>query len=180
MKGLKRCKKTIYDREIISAIHESVEHLSKKGTFPTCPNIIRNLSFYKGVQIGKDKLKRILKAIGYEYRTNRSGQTYIEQTKEIKDWRLKFCRDLKELRDNQGYYPVYIDETYVNENHVFNKGWFNNTTVVKEKSGKGSRWILFHAGGTKGWVQWPCKLFQAKKTGRYPPNNNFVCSIIIF
>ncbi|VDI40316.1 Hypothetical predicted protein [Mytilus galloprovincialis] len=171
-KGLKRTKNTIYDREIISAIHQSIEHLAKKGIFPTAQKVVRNLSFYKGVIISRSKLRRIMKAIGFEFRKSKSGHFFVDQTKEIIDWRLKYCRELKKLRDNEGFYPVYIDETYVNENHVFNKGWFYNGLTVKQKSGKGNRWILFHAGGANGWVQWKYKLFTAKKTADYHDSMN--------
>ena len=46
-KGLKRTKNTIYDREIISAIHQSIEHLAKKGIFPTAQKVVRIFFFIR-------------------------------------------------------------------------------------------------------------------------------------
>ena len=154
------------ERIVLSNIHDTVQKIAIHGGMPTEKKIRKRLDFYYGVSLKPHTLRRLLKMMGYSYRQPKSDEHYVKETKELKEWRSDFVKKVKELRE-AGYYVVYLDETYVNEGHVATRCWIRNGDKVKVPSGKGKRWILFHAGGDRGWVPGAVRLFQAKHSADY-------------
>lgn len=80
--------------------------------------------------------------------------------------RVKFLRKMHDLRQNNDTRPVvYVDETWVNQNHTRGTIWQNpeNTEGLKVPTGKGNRIIICQAGSSAfGFVKgakliFPCK-----------------------
>ena len=71
---------------------------------------------------------------------------------------------------------MYLDETWANARDGKEKMWVEDDPRasggtkggIRKPSGKGSRLIILHAGGTSGWVDGTALVFQSKKaTGDY-------------
>lgn len=65
--------------------------------------------------------------------------------------RVKCLRTIVNLRQNNDTWPViYLDETWVNQNHTRGYIWQNefNTEGLKVPRGKGSKLIICHAGSS--------------------------------
>jgi hypothetical protein len=65
----------------------------------------------------------------------------------IINYRYNYLRKIKSFRE-AGYDIVYLDETWVNENHCTDYMWLPNdgSDTTKIPSCKGKRLIVFHAG----------------------------------
>ena len=112
-------------------------------------------------EIRHTRMWNILNKLEYKFRRSKSGEQYLDLSKEMHQWRLDSISTLNKLK-SEGFLPIYLDETYVNEHHVYQFGWFRKGLKIKKKCGKGQRYILFHAGGERGWVRWKPKLFVGK------------------
>lgn len=79
--------------------------------------------------------------------------------------RHRYLRQVRAYRE-QSYHFVYLDETWVNENHAKIKQWHdkNSETIMGKKIpiGRRRRLILLHAGSEDGFVQNDELLFQSK------------------
>ena len=83
--------------------------------------------------------------------------------------RARFLRQIKKLREN-GYSVVYVDETWVNQNHCCQYTWLPQPKLLgigasKEMlklpnipSGKGKRLIILHAGSAADGFIEGCEL----------------------
>jgi DDE superfamily endonuclease len=71
---------------------------------------------------------------------------------------------------------VYLDETFVNKNHLGKFTWYleGDGPWVNKPSGKGPRLIIVHAMTVSGWVQGAELVFEAaKRTGDYHGQMNW-------
>jgi len=79
--------------------------------------------------------------------------------------RCAFLRNICTLREQNDTRPVvYLDETWINQNHSRTRIWQNdeNTTGLKVPSGKGNRLIICHAESAKyGFVSDSKLIFRA-------------------
>ena len=62
--------------------------------------------------------------------------------------RARYLRKIKDLRE-EGYEIYFLDESYVNENHVFDKEWQSVDVKRNVPSGKGRRLIMAHCGSSE-------------------------------
>ena len=85
------------------------------------------------------------------------------ERKDIVIARNKYLREVKRNRESTNPRPeVFVDETWVNQNTSVEKCCTNEEGSVgpKLKSGKGSRFIIVHAGTDEGFV--PGRLLMFK------------------
>lgn len=63
---------------------------------------------------------------------------------------------------------MYLDETWVNQNECVAKCWStaDGTVGPKLKTGKGSRFIILHAGGEDGFVPGGLLMFRSRNGSR--------------
>ena len=82
----------------------------------------------------------------------RGKKHYVKENQQITADRCFFLRKIKEYK-MAGFQVVYLDETWVNQNHRPECGWFpkDESTLPQLPSGKGRRYVILHAGcKTKG------------------------------
>ena len=82
----------------------------------------------------------------------RGKKHYVKENQQITADRCFFLRKIKEYK-MAGFQVVYLDETWVNQNHRPECGWFpkDESTLPQLPSGKGRRYVILHAGcETKG------------------------------
>lgn len=70
---------------------------------------------------------------------------------------MRFLRNICKLRQIKDFRPViYLDETWVNQNHSRSYIWQNNEGIegLKVPIGKGGRLIITHAGSSRyGFIE---------------------------
>lgn len=94
---------------------------------------------------------RILKSLHFQYKKYNGGRKFLMERNDIVATRVKFLRTMYDLRHNKDTRPIiYLDETWVNQNHTRGYIWQNedNSEGLKVPTGKGSRLIICHAGSS--------------------------------
>ncbi|XP_064120247.1 uncharacterized protein LOC135224853 [Macrobrachium nipponense] len=139
--------------------------------FSSSSDVQEPLRSHDGVfKADRDSVHKVLREIGFRY-SNVNGRKFLLEKNDVASARTKFLREMKALK-RSGYDSfVYLDETWINQNHTVRKCWIDpnseKPTGIKPPTGKGSRLIVLHAGTKNGFVP-NCKLvFQAKNDGDY-------------
>jgi len=135
-----------FDGEVVRRV---VHSFYDKGEFPTSAKILATLREKINYRGSKSSVKIILKKLNFKYKQCNDGRKFLMEWSDIVAARVKFLRKMNELRTNGDTRPmVYLDETWVNQNHTRGRIWQNqeNTEGLKVPTGKGSRLIICHAG----------------------------------
>jgi len=137
-----------FDADIVRrTIHEFYDNLE----YPTSTKLLskyQEKTDYKG---SKTSMWRILKSLHFKYKKCNDGRKFLMERNDIVAMRVKFLRTMCNLRQNNDTRPVvYLDETWVNQNHTRGYIWQNETNSegLKVPTGKGSRLIICHAGSS--------------------------------
>ncbi|XP_060843069.1 uncharacterized protein LOC132923230 [Rhopalosiphum padi] len=135
-----------FDNEVVRRV---VHSFYDKGEFPTTAKILVELREKLNYRGSKSSVKIILKQLNFKYKKCNDGRKFLMERSDIVAVRVKFLRKMNEFRRNGDTRPVvYLDETWVNQNHIRGRIWQNeeNTEGLKVPAGKGSRLIICHAG----------------------------------
>ena len=103
----------------------------------------------------------MLHTIGYVFRKTEDNRKIVTERPEGLAARARFLRDIKRYRDD-GCQIVYLDETWVNQNHCRSRAWFPSDNLLKVSDvpiglpklpnippGKGKRIVILCAGSSK-------------------------------
>ena len=141
----------------VAAIRRTIHDFYDRKEYPTLKKLLSVL-ITKGLFKGhRTTLWKLLRKIGFRYRKV-NDKRYVYEQPRIIAWRHKYLRRM--MKNRQEKRPVvYLDETWVNSHDGKAKTWVEKDTTtdgtrggVRKPSGKGSRLIILHAGGEKGWV----------------------------
>jgi len=94
-------------------------------------------------------MQRLLKNLKFSYKKCNDGRLFLMERNDIVVLRCKFLRQMSMLREKKDDRPVvYLDETWVNQNHSRTLIWQNehNSMGLKVPTGKGGWLIVCHAG----------------------------------
>ena len=128
-----------FDSEVVRRV---VHSFYDKGEFPTSAKILAALREKTDYRGSKSSVKIILKKLNFKYKRCNDGRKFLMERSDIVAARVKFLRKMNELRTNGDIRPiVYLDETWVNQNHTRGHIWQNqeNTEGLKVPTGKGQR-----------------------------------------
>ncbi|KAL4121281.1 hypothetical protein QTP88_013826 [Uroleucon formosanum] len=138
----------------------------RKSEFPTTAKILVAMQEKINYPGSKTSVKRILHNLNFKYKKCNDGRKFLMERNDIVACRVKFLRKMYELRQNNDTRPVvYLDETWVNQNHTQGYIWQNpeNTEGLKVPIGKGARLIVCHAGSPSfGFVNNSKLVFRCK------------------
>ena len=111
---------------------------------PTLGKILSRVE--DSILISKSSLAVSLNEMGFSFR-KRGNKHYVKENQQIIADRCFFLRNIREYR-MAGFQVVYLDETWVKQNHKPNYGWFpkDECTLPQLPSGKGRRYVILHAG----------------------------------
>jgi len=165
-----RTKIDSFDRQVI---RRKINQFYLEKRLPTIPKLLAALK--PDITLSATTLRKILIELGYCYRRTTDNRRVIAERMDMVVARAKFLRDITSYRQ-QGYQAVYIDETWVNQNHCKSYGWLpvlksigievslrrEDIQLPNIPSGKGRRLIILHAGCKDGFIE-DCELvFLAK------------------
>ncbi|KAF0760267.1 Uncharacterized protein FWK35_00006119 [Aphis craccivora] len=106
------------------------------------------------------------------------GRLFLMERNDIVALRCKFLRQMSMLREKKDDRPVvYLNETWVNQNHSRTLIWQNehNSMGLKVPTGKGGRLIVCHAGCARyGFIEGSKLVFRSNSgnTMDYPDQMN--------
>lgn len=143
-------------------IWATVSEIFRENKCPTVTEIlvrVREKINYKG---SERSLRRIMKnKFHFKYGKIDNRSFFIERS-DVVAHRHRYLQQIHHFREKLSNF-VYLDETWVNENHSKQKQWHDNLSVKGRKLplGKGRRLILLHAGGEGGFIQNAKLLFRS-------------------
>lgn len=124
----------------------------------------------------KSSVQRILRSLNFKYKKCCNGRKFLMERNDIVALRNTFLRKMCNLRSSGDTRPViYLDETWVNQNHSRNHIWQNDmdSEGFKVPTGKGGRLIVCHAGAAKfGFICGSKLIFRSKNDGDYHSQMN--------
>ena len=154
-------------------LHRTVLRFYERKEIPTLEKIheeVKNSIEYPG---SRESLRQVLKKIGFRFATH-NGRKFLLERNDVQYARDKFLREMRKHWADK--HIVYLDETWVNQNHTVSKCWITENagqaTGVRVPTGKGGRLIVLHAGSKEGFVPGAALVFQAKNTGDYHDQMN--------
>ncbi|XP_025200882.1 uncharacterized protein LOC112598574 [Melanaphis sacchari] len=154
-----------FDEDVIRRI---VHEFYDKGEFPTSLKILSKYKEKTGYKGSKTSMWRILKQMKFRYKKCNDGRRFLMERNDIVAMRVRFLTRMVNLRTNNDDRPVvYLDETWVNQNHTRNHICqdSDNFEGFKMPTGKGSRLIICHAGSGKfGFVKNSKLVFRCTST----------------
>ena len=116
------------------------------------------------VSIGNTSLRLLLKEIGFKYKKDDHRRALIERSN-ISALRARFLRKYMENRNtSNGRQVVFLDETWIYSKGSKTVSWQDNSvkSVRKPEGYDGKRFIVVHAGSSKGFVSNASLLFCSK------------------
>lgn len=154
-----------FDADIVRrTVHEFYDH----GEFPTSLKVLYRYQAKTGFKGSRTSMWRILKSLKFKYKKCNDGRRFLMERNDIVASRVRFLRQMVNLRKNNDSRPViYLDETWVNQNHTRNYIWQNqeNCEGFKVPTGKGCRLIICHAGSSSfGFVKYSKLVFRCKSS----------------
>ena len=152
-----------FDRE---CVRREILSFYDRGDLPTLANLLAKVREPPTNFTGsRSSLYKIVRNLGFRYKKVTSGRKILMERQDIIVTRNKYLRELKRNRESPKPRPeVFVDETWVNQNLTVEKCWTNEDGSVgpKTKSGRGSRFIIVHAGSDEGFVPGALLMFKSK------------------
>jgi hypothetical protein len=149
-------------------IKRTIHGLYSRNFAPTVSIIHKEIK--DSLKISKSKLTLTLIDLGYTYDKIGDYRSVLYDQVSIINERCNYLRKIKSFRE-AGYDIVYMDETWVNQNHCTDYMWLPNdgSDASNIPSGKGKRLIVLHAGTrSEGLIDGCDLVFLAKsKDGDY-------------
>ncbi|XP_064091958.1 uncharacterized protein LOC135205384 isoform X2 [Macrobrachium nipponense] len=116
---------------------------------------------------GRTTLWKIVRGLGFRYKKVTSGRAILMKRDDIVAARTEYLRLIEKNRNcspTERKPEVFLDETWINQNECVRQCWTTGEGEIgpKLKTGKGSRFIVVHAGSEKGFVKDALLLFRSK------------------
>lgn len=164
-KRAKKCSELDdFDADVVRRIvHEFYERNEYPTAFSILSEIKKKLPHYEGCV---RSVRNLLKNLKFTFKKCNNGRKMLMERNDIVALRCKFLRTMCTLRQNEDTRPVvYLDETWVNQNHSRSHIWQNNeeTEGFKIPTGKGGRLIITHAGSSRfGFIEGSKFVFKCR------------------
>lgn len=157
-------------------VRRTVQEFYDRGEYPTVEGIRNSLVQKIQFSGSNTSIWRILKNLGFKYKKSNDGRNFLMERNDIVAARIKFLRKMHNIRNESSPRPIiYLDETWINQNHSKQYIWQDSTSRggLKVPVGKGSRLIICHAGSAQhGFIEGAQLVFQSKSTGDYHQEMN--------
>ena len=161
-----------FDRAVI---RRKINSLYAQRILPTTTVILKEIR--PDINICASTLRTALKSMGFCWRKTGDDRRVAIERYDVTAARAKYLRDIKKCR-SKGLDIVYLDETWVNQNHHKQYAWLPDLkllgidadkrlirTLPKLPSGKGKRLIVLHAGSAQqGFIPEMKHVFIASKS----------------
>lgn len=154
-------------RDIIYKMYASKQHVTLNSLKQRFEQEIPDFSC-SAPSIGK-----WIHKIGFRFKKE-DNRMHLMELQHIRMKRVEFLRQYTLHKSMQIFQPVFIDETWVFGKGANRKSWQDGThATTSKKTGEGTRYIIVHAGNSKGFINNASLIFKSnRKTGDYHDNMN--------
>ena len=132
--------------------------------YPTLKSFVRIMRDKIKYRISITSMRFILKNLSFRYKRTNDGSIYLLERGDVVVARLKFPRASGDSRP-----IIYLDETWVNQNHARKDIWQDSSGRgdLKDPVCKGSRLIIYHAGSASpGFIPGSKWVFRSRPKNR--------------
>ncbi|CAC5384067.1 unnamed protein product [Mytilus coruscus] len=156
-------------------VRRTIYDLHKKSQSVTMPNLQQALK-KKDIDVSISTVSRTVRLLGFRFYKNVSCRRFVSEREDIVLMRMTYLRKIRKFRQ-QGRHIVYLDETWLNTNHVVKGDWLDvpstsmsvfephsKGTHRKIPSGKGTRLIILDVGSSQQGLIPGCGLIFESKT----------------
>ncbi|XP_050064650.1 uncharacterized protein LOC126553545 [Aphis gossypii] len=151
-----------FDADIV---RRTVHEFYDRGEYPTALTILTEVRKKCAWEGSMWSMRSLLKNLKFSFKKCNDGRKFLMERNDIVALRCTFLRKICTLREQKDTRPiVYLDETWINQNHSRSRIWQNaeETAGLKVPTGKGGRLIICHAGSAKyGFVNDSKLIFRA-------------------
>jgi hypothetical protein len=130
------------------------------GPFIACttgklPQQSQKLRKKSKIQLKYRNQRLTLLDLGYKYKKSGGNRRLLYDQRSVINDRCNYLPKIRKFRED-GYDNVYLDETWVNQNHATDYMWLpvDGSDAPKIPSGKGKRLIVLHAGNCEDGLIW--------------------------
>ncbi|XP_048006813.1 uncharacterized protein LOC125242146 [Leguminivora glycinivorella] len=152
------CPKSTLDNYDLSLLRQTIiSYLTKNHKLPTLKQLLENVTKkidYKGC---KESFRKIVYDAGFEWSGPDNHKVLVERH-DVQMFRFRYLKQLQKYRD-EGRYIVFTDNYCVDSTSMQKK--LKNENGTAQKRSKGIRVIIIHAGGSQGFVQNACLIYEA-------------------
>ncbi|XP_063368674.1 uncharacterized protein LOC134657050 isoform X2 [Cydia amplana] len=160
------CPKSTLDNYDLSLLRNTIiSYQTKNHEMPTLKELKEIVSEKTGFNGCKETLRKILYDSGFEWSTTDNHKLLVERH-DIQMLRFRYLKELQKYRD-EGRYIVFTDNYYVDTTQKKIK----NANGTSQKTSKGMRVIIIHAGGCQGFIPNACLIYETDSTS--DDNMNF-------
>ncbi|XP_054277709.1 uncharacterized protein LOC128996416 [Macrosteles quadrilineatus] len=154
----------------MSAIKRHVIEYYERKEVPTLKKLLGSLEERGLYGKSESSLRAVLRKLGFVYKKFNGRKVLMEKPTVA----LLRCQFLRKARNVDMDQAIFLDETWLNENIVKERGWTDGSVkgTLNSPLGKGKRLIVCHAGSANGWINAPPLIFQSKKTNDYHEEMN--------
>ncbi|CAG2201497.1 unnamed protein product [Mytilus edulis] len=156
-------------------VRRTIYDLHKKSQSVTMPSLQQALK-KKDIDVSISTVSRTVRLLGFRFYKNASSRRFVSEREDIVLLRMAYLRKIRKFRQ-QGRHIVYLDETWLNTNHVVKGDWLDvpstsmsvfephcKGTHRKVPSGKGTRLIILDVGSSQQGLIPGCGLIFESKT----------------
>lgn len=159
-----------FDKDVV---RKTVLSFYDKGEFPTAEKVKLQLQEKIDFEGSERSVRRLFKSLGFKFKKCNDGRKFLMERNDIAAARARFLRKMHFLRKDDSRPVVYLDETWISQNHTKKYIWQDsmNNGGMKVPTGKGGRLIITHAGSSEtGFIPESKLLF---KGGKKKENNDY-------
>ena len=156
-------------------VRRTIHDMYRKSEVVTMPKLHAALK-EKDINASLSTVVRIVKELGFRFSKKGSNRRFVSERQDIVSMRHSYLRKVRKFRQ-EGRHIVYLDETWLNTNHVIKGDWLDypstSTSVFEPHckghgrvvpTGKGTRLIILDAGSSQLGLIPGCGLIFESKT----------------
>lgn len=148
-----------FDRGVVRRI---INKMYTDKTWPTVKSVYERVTQETNFRGSQSAFYKLLRRMGYRY-NKRSDRKFLKERPDIVAKRHQYLSMIKQIRGLTNCPVVYLDETFLHQNHTVGKCWqMNGEGGIKVPTGKGIRIIILHAGSKDGFVRNAELVFRSK------------------
>ena len=107
----------------------------------------------------RETLRKIMIKLGFEWKKTQTNRSLLMERTDVVVDRINYLRQVRKYRQ-EGRPVFYTDET----THSAKRSWQSKEYSIKVPFGKGTRYIVVHAGSENGFLDGAELVFKAKST----------------
>lgn len=166
-KGYKReHKNTELDDFNKQIVRRTVLEYYDRGEYPTASKIRADLCQKINYSGSEASVLRLLKVLGFKFKKCNDGRKFLMERRDIAALRAKFLRTMHIHRTEDNRPIIYLDETWISQNHTNKYIWQDSrgNGGLKVPTGRGGRLIIAHAGSAStGFIAGAKLVFRGSK-----------------